>query len=175
MVMIIWRARIIGWLLLVALILWDGLGPERVGRRAALFTESHRYADGLAVTVTDIAHGTLDEMPQTDDPLTKLGDPYTVLTVTLHNGAPHTFEVWFIGRVSYGRDRRQAGRFATRAISDVHSAQVVAPGETSYPYDLGFLLPTEARGDLVFELTIDRGEHEPAIFAGPATAGTGAR
>jgi toxin-antitoxin system PIN domain toxin len=94
------------------------------------------------------------------------------ITVTLRNGTGHTFEAWFIGRVTYGPHRRQAGRFATRTVPDQHSVQLIAPGETSCPYGLGFLIPADARDDVVFELTIDPGEHETAVFAGPLPAAT---
>jgi hypothetical protein len=176
--MIIYYAKIIAWLLLLMLlleVLADRSGPEPVGRRAASFTEAYHYTDGLTVTVTKITHGTLTEIPQTDDPLTKLRDPYTVLTVVINNGSSHTVEVWFVGRVSYGPDRRRAGRFATRAMSDLTSVQLVAPGETSYPYELGFLIPTAARDDIVFELNIDGREHQPAIFEGSTTTRAGPR
>ena len=174
--MIIYNAKIIALLLLLLFdTLADGSGPEPVGRRAASFTEAYHYTDGLTVTVTKITHSTLAEIPQTEDPLTKLRDPYTVLTVVLNNGSSHTFEVWFVGRASYGSDRRRAGRFATRAMSDLASVQLVAPGEASYPYDLGFLIPTAARDDIVFELNVDGGEHQPAIFEGSTTTRSGPR
>lgn len=146
--------------------------PVPIGRQPASLAAPHCYTDGLAVAVTEIAHGRLTEMPYSDDPSVQIGDAYSIITVTLHNGSGHTFEAWFIGRVTYGPHRRQAGRFATRTVPDQHSVQLIAPGETSYPYGLGFLIPADARDDVVFELTIDPGEHETAVFAGPTPAAT---
>lgn len=144
--------------------------PAPIGRQSASLTQPHCYTDGLAVTVTEIENGQLTEIPYSDDPSVQIGDAYSIITVTLHNGSVHTFEAWFIGRMTYGPHRRQAGRFATRTLTDQQSIQLIAPGATSNPYDLGFLIPAEARDDVVFELTIDAGEHGTAVFAGPFPA-----
>ena len=146
--------------------------PVTIGRQPASLTEPYCYTDGLAVAVTEIAHGRLIEIPYSDDPSVQIGDAYSIITVTLHNGSVHTFEAWFIGRVTYGPDRRQAGRFATRTVTDQRSVQLLAPGATAHPYGLGFLIPADARDDVVFELTIDTGKHETAVFAGPFPAAT---
>ena len=45
------------------------------------------------------------------------------------------------------------------------------PGEVSYPYTLGFVLPSEARDDVVLDLGIDNWEHERAVFTGSIAAG----
>ncbi len=157
-----WLAAI---LICQALLSWPL--PVPIGRQSASLTEPHCYADGLAVAVTEIAHGRLTEMPYSDDPSVQIGDAYSVITVTLHNGSAHTFEAWFTGRVTYGPQRRQAGRFATRTVTDQGSVQLIAPRATAHPYSLGFLIPAHARDDVVFELTIDTGQHETAVFAGP--------
>jgi hypothetical protein len=49
--------------------------------------------------------------------------------------------------------------------------QFVDPGEVSYPYTLGFVLPSEARDDVVLDLGIDNWTHERAVFAGSIAAG----
>lgn len=148
--------------------------PVSIGRQPASLTQPYCYTDGLAIAVTEIAHGRLSEIPYSDDPSVQIGDAYSIITVTLYNGSGHTFEAWFIGRVTYGPHRRQAGRFATRTVTDQQSVQLIAPGATSNPYGLGFLIPADARGDVVFELTIDAGAHETAVFAGPFPAATAA-
>jgi hypothetical protein len=49
---------------------------------------------------------------------------------------------------------------------DLGSVQRIAIGESSDPYRLCFVLPPDSRGDVVFELGIDAGAHDPAVFAG---------
>jgi hypothetical protein len=41
----------------------------------------------------------------------------------------------------------------------------------SYPYTLGFVLPPEARDDVVLDLGIDNWKHDRAVFAGSIAAG----
>ena len=149
--------------------------PVTTGRQPASLTEPYCYTDGVAVAVTEIEHGRLNEIPYSDDPLVKIGDAYSIITVTLHNGSVHTLDAWLIGRVSYGPHRRPASRFATRTVTDLGSVQLIAPDETAHPYSLGFLIPVAARDDVVFELTIDTGKHETAVFAGPVPAAATAK
>ncbi|HET9874111.1 MAG TPA: hypothetical protein VFP89_16130 [Propionibacteriaceae bacterium] len=153
--------------MLICQALLSGSLQVLIGRQPASLSEPHCYTDGLAVAVTEIAHGRLIEIPYSDDPSVQIGDAYSIVTITLHNGSDHTFEAWFIGRMTYGSPRREAGRFASRTVTDEQSVQVLAPGATSSPYGLGFLIPADGRDDVVFELTIDAGEHETAVFAGP--------
>ena len=166
--------RILTWIAVI--LIYEALAnwplPAPIGRQPASLTQPHCYTDGLGIAVTEIEHGRLSELPYSDDPSVQIGDAYSIITVTLHNGSAHTFEAWFIGRVTYGPDRRQAGRFATRTVTDQQSIQLIAPGATSDPYGLGFLIPADARDDVRFELTIDPGEHEAAVFAGPFPAAT---
>jgi hypothetical protein len=172
--MISYPTRTFWWL--VVILIFEALLsrplPVPIGRQPASLTEPHCYTDGLAVAVTEIAHGRLTEMPYSADPSVQIGDAYSIITVTLHNGSAHTFEAWFIGRVTYGPHWRKAGRFTTRTVTDQQSVQLIAPGATSNPYSLGFLLPADARDDVVFELTIDAGKHGTAVFAGPFPAAT---
>lgn len=168
--LVVFPARIVLWLLVLTLLVCAALGtwpgPDPVGRRAASFEEPYRYTDGLAVTVAGINHGTLAQIPYTDDPSVQPGDPYTIITVTLRNDSRHTFEAWFVGRVTYGPHRRPAGRFATRSLDDQASVQLIPPAVTSDPYSLGFLIPTNTHDDVELELTIDSGAHRTAVFAG---------
>lgn len=170
--MLSYLTRTFSWLAVIliyeALLGWPLQIP--IGRQPASLTQPYCYADGLGVSVTEIEHGQLSEIPYSDDPSVQIGDAYSIITVTLHNGSDHTFEAWLIGRVTYGPDHRQAGRFATRTVTDQQSVQLIAPSATSYPYGLGFLIPADARDDVRFELTIDPGEHEAAVFAGPLPA-----
>jgi hypothetical protein len=60
---------------------------------------------------------------------------------------------------------------ATAGHADHATEQFVDPGEVSYPYTLGFVLPSEARDDVVLDLGIDSWKHERAVFAGSIAAG----
>lgn len=130
---------------------------------AVSFTKTYRYADGITVAVTGIAHGRLGPLPSTDNPDAKEGDPYTVLSVTVHNLTAKRFETLIQGTMRYGKDRTAAYRLG---LDDSAGTVALAPGETSHPYDMGFLLPVEARDDVDLELYVDSGRHGPAAFTG---------
>jgi hypothetical protein len=64
------------------------------------------------------------------------------------------------------------GRYlATAGHADHATAQFVDPSEVSYPYTLGFVLPTEAHDNVVLDLGIDNWTHEHAVFAGSIAVG----
>ena len=130
-------------------------GHGDVGRQPPAFTETYPYADGLEVKVTDVWIGR------------RLGVPVVELTVNLDNHSANTFEAWMRGELRYGAQRRPAMRYLTPPGSaDVGSVQLIAIGESSFPYRLCFVLPPDSRGDVVFEFGIDAGAHDPAVFAG---------
>jgi hypothetical protein len=130
-------------------------GTADVGRRPPAFAEDYPYADGLEVKVTDVWIGR------------RLGVPVVELTVNIHNHSTHTFEAWLRGELRYGAQRRPAIRYLTPpGPGDTGSVQLIAIGESSNPYRLCFVLPPDNRGDVVFELGIDAGAHDPAVFAG---------
>jgi hypothetical protein len=60
---------------------------------------------------------------------------------------------------------------ATAGHADHATVQFVGPGEVSYPYTLGFVLPSEARDDVVLNVGSDNWTHERAVFAGSIAAG----
>ena len=162
--------RVVAWLAVLAFLAaqtpanWPQL--PGISRAPTPFTEPCAYPDGLVVNVTRASSGLLTEVPYSDNPFVQHGDPYTIITVELRNGSSKTVQAWFVGRATYGPKRHQAPRFATRALTDLNSVQMIAPGETSYPYSLGFLIPPDAHDDVQFELNIDPGTHRTAIFAG---------
>jgi hypothetical protein len=126
-----------------------------VARRPPAFAETYSYVDGLRVEVTETWVGH------------RLALPVAELTVVVRNGSRHTFDVWLIGQLQYGPQRRAALRCPIAPpYGDPGSVQLVAIGETSYPYRLCFVLPPTRRHDVVFEVHIDAGMHEPAVFAG---------
>jgi hypothetical protein len=126
-----------------------------VTRRPPAFAESYSYLDGLAVEVTETWVGH------------RLAVPVAELTVSVRNGSRHTFDAWLTGELRHGPQRRTALRCPIGPpYDDLGSVQLIAIGETSYPYRLCFILPPESRGDVIFELQIDAGVHEPAVFAG---------
>ena len=126
-----------------------------VGRRPPAFAEPYLYADGLEVNVTDVWIGR------------RLGVPVVELTVDIRNHSAHTFEAWLRGELRYGAQRRPAVRYLTPpGPGDTGSVQLIAIGESSFPYRLCFVLPPDSRSDVVFELGIDARAHDPAVFAG---------
>jgi len=44
--------------------------------------------------------------------------------------------------------------------------QQLKPGQTSYPYDMGFLVPVDQRDDVNLQVNVDLGPHQPALFTG---------
>ena len=113
------------------------------------------YLDGLRIEVTETWVGH------------RLAFPVAELNVVVRNGSRHTFDVWLIGELQYGPQRRAALRCPIAPpYGDPGSVQLIAIGETSYPYPLCFVLPPTGRHDVVFEVQIDAGMHEPAVFAG---------
>ena len=130
-------------------------GSADIGRRPPAFTEVYHYTDGLEVEVTEVWIGRRLEVPVVE------------LTVNLRNHSAHTFEAWLRGELRYGAHRRPAVRYLTPpGPGDLGSVQLIAIGESSDPYRLCFVLPPDSRGDVVFELGIDAGAHDPAVFAG---------
>jgi hypothetical protein len=86
------------------------------------------------------------------------------VTVTLRNGTGDVIEAIFQGELLYGPRKLVAHR-----VNLNDSASVVAPlvpGETSAPHDMGFLLPVDARNDVVLHVTVGLEPREPATFAG---------
>jgi hypothetical protein len=131
--------------------------------KAVSFSESYRYPDGITVAIAAVTHGKLEPFPATDDPNAKEGDPWTILSVTVHNATAKSFEMLLQGTMRYGKDKSKAYEMG---LDDVNSNATLAPGETSYPYDMGFLLPVEARDAVDLEIQIDYGQHGPAVFTG---------
>ena len=126
-----------------------------VGRRPPGFTEVYPYTDGIEVQVSDVWAGR------------RLGVPVVELTVVLWNGSTHTFEAWIRGNLRYGSYRLPAVRYVTPpGPDDSGSVQLIAIGEHSDPYRLSFVLPPGSRDDVVFDLAIDAGTHDPAVFVG---------
>jgi hypothetical protein len=126
-----------------------------VGRRPPGFTEVYPYTDGIEVRVSDVWAWR------------RLGVPVVELTVVLWNGSAHTFEAWIRGNLRYGPHRLPAPRYVTPpGPGDSGSVQLIAIGEQSDPYRLSFVLPPVSSDELVFDLAIDAGPHDPAVFVG---------
>ena len=153
-------------LLVVVLLLLTGplhacesLAPQAksadVGRRPPGFTEVYPYTDGIEVQVSDVWTGR------------RLGLPVVELTVAVRNGTAHTFKAWMRGDLRYGPYRVPAVRYLTPpGPDDSGSVQLIAIGEYSDPYRLSFVIPAGSGDDVVFNLAIDAGTHDPAVFVG---------
>ena len=143
-----------------------------VSRRPATFTESYRWADGLAVEVVEVNHGRLLASIPVDAPTARVGDLCSELTIVVRNGSNHMVWIALTARLRYGPDMTSAAMYvATAGHADHATAQFVDPGEVSYPYTLGFVLPSEGRDDVVLDLGIDNWKHDRAVFAGSIAAG----
>jgi hypothetical protein len=126
-----------------------------VGRRPPGFTEVYPYTDGVEVHVDDVWTGR------------RLGVPVVELTVTISNNSEHAFEAWISGDLRYGTYRLPAVRYVTPpGPGDSGSVQYIAIGGSSLPYRLCFVVPPGSRDDVVFDLAIDGGTHDPAVFVG---------
>jgi hypothetical protein len=153
------------WPLLVAIVLLpvllpacDALAPPTsadVGRRPPSFTEVYPYTDGLEVQVSEVWIGR------------RLGIPVVELTVTITNNSTHMFEAWISGDLRYGRYRLPAVRYLTPpGPDDQGSVQQIAIGEASTPYRLCFAIPPGGPDELMLDVAIDAGAHDPAAFVG---------
>ena len=126
-----------------------------VARRPPGFTEVYPYTDGIEVQVSEVWIGR------------RLGVPVADLSVTITNNSEHAFEAWISGELRYGTYRLPAMRYLTPpGPDDSGSVQFIAIGETSIPYGLSFVVPPGSRDDLVLDLAIDAGTHDPAVFVG---------
>ena len=142
-----------------------------VSRRPATFTESYRWVDGLAVEIVEVNHGRLLPSIPVDSPIARVGDSYSELTIVVRNRSDHMVRIALTARLRYGPDRTAAATYvATAGHADHASAQFVDPGEVSYPYTLGFVLPSEARDDVVLDLEIDNSKHQRPVFPGSIAA-----
>jgi hypothetical protein len=138
-----------------------------VSRRPATFTESYRWVDGLAVEVVEINHGRLLASIPVDAPAARVGDSCSELTIVVRNGSNRMVRIALTARLRYGPDLTLAPSYvATAGHADHATAQFVDPGEVSYPYTVGFVLPAEARDDVLLDLGIDNWTHDRAVFAG---------
>jgi hypothetical protein len=184
--MMIIGLKILIWLITTVLLSGCTLGPTNasgpapvpadrsteVSRRPATFTESYRWVDGLAVEVVEGNHGRLLASIPVDSPTARVGDSCSELTIVVRNGSDHVVRIALTARLRYGPDLTSAPSYvATAGHADHATAQFVDPGEVSYPYTLGFVLPAEARDNVVLDLGIDNWTHERAVFAGSIAVG----
>ena len=178
--------KILIWLITTILLSNCTLGPTNtaapapaptdpsptVSRRPATFTESYRWADGLAVEIVQINHRKLLASIPVDSPTAHVGDPCSELTIIVRNGSDHMVRITLTARLRYSPDMTSAATYvATAGHADHATAQYLNPGEVSYPHTLGFLLPPEARDNVVLDLGIDNWKHERAVFAGTIATG----
>ncbi len=124
-------------------------------RRPPAFSEPYSYTDGIEARIVDVWIGR------------RLGMTVIELTVTICNHTTHTFEARFTGDLRYGPYRLPAMRFLKPpGADDSGSVQLIAIGESSDPYQLSFVSPSNSHDDLMFELGVDGGAHDPAVFVG---------
>ena len=130
--------RILIWLITTILLSNCTLGPTNtaapapvptdrstiVSRRPATFTESYRWADGLAVEVVQINHRRLLASIPVDTPTARVGDSCSELTIIVRNGSDHMVRITLTARLRYGPDHDFGGhlRGHSRARRPRHRA-----------------------------------------------------
>jgi len=172
------------WLILILVLTSSGSGrtdvsrPEHVppgrstevDRRPATFTESFRWIDGVAVEIVQIEHTTLLPTTAVDAPNARAGDPCSELTIVVRNDSNHQVRVALTTRLRSGPGLTTASMYvATPGHAEHAIVQHIPPGEVSYPYTVGFVLPERARDNVLLEVGIDNWRHERAVFAGTIT------
>ena len=182
--MMILVLKLLIWLILIVVLTSSGFGrtdasrpepvapgrPIEVGRQAAMFTESFRWSDGVSVEVVEVEHTTLLATRAVDAPNARVGDPCSELTIVVRNDSDHQVRVAMTTRLRFGPDLTTASAYvATPGHAEHVTVQHVRPGEVSYPYTVGFVLPERARDNVLLEVGIDNWRHERAVFAGTIT------
>ena len=141
-----------------------------VDRRPATFTESFRWIDGVAVEVVQVDHTTLLASTPVDAPNARVGDPCSELTIVVRNESDHQVRVALTARLRFGPDLTTASAYlATPGHAEHVIVQYIKPGDVSYPYTVGFVLPERARDNVLLEVGIDNWRHERAVFTGTIT------
>jgi hypothetical protein len=182
--MMIFELKFLIWLILIIVLTLSGSGPTdvsrsehvapsratEVGRRPATFTESYRWIDGVAVEVVEIRHTTLLPSTTVDAPNAQVGDSCSEFTIVVRNGSDHQVRVALPTRLRFGPGLTTASAYvATPGHAEHVTVQYIRPGDVSYPYTVGFVLPGSARDDVQLEVGIDNWRHERAVFAGTIT------
>lgn len=142
-------------------------GTTVISRGPATFAESYRWVDGLAIDIVQVDHKRLPPSTLVDSPTARIGDPCSELTIVVRNGTDRMVSIALTAELRYGTDLTPAGTYvATAGHADHATQQFIDPGDVSYPYTLGFVLPAEARDHVVLDLGIDNWKHDHAVFAG---------
>lgn len=132
------------------------------GRTVSL-DKQYRYPDGLSVAVVEIAHATLGDFVSTEDPNAKVGDPFTIVTIEIHNGSDQEIAPLVVASLFYGADQKRAARVEYDSYLD---GPVIAPGESAPLFDMAYLIPVDERDQVRLEVALNIDDHEPAQFTG---------
>lgn len=131
--------------------------------RAVSLDKQYRYPDGLSVAVVEIAHATLGDFVSTEDPNAKVGDPFTIVTIEIHNGSDQEIAPLVVASLFYGTDQKRAARVEYDSYLD---GPVIAPGESAPLFDMAYLIPVDERDQVRLEVALNIDDHEPAQFTG---------
>lgn len=131
--------------------------------RAVSLDKQYRYPDGLSVAVVEIAHATLGDFVSTEDPNAKVGDPFTIVTIEIHNGSDQEIAPLVVASLFYGADQKRAARVEYDSYLD---GPVIAPGESAPLFDMAYLIPVDERDQVRLEVALNIDDHEPAQFTG---------
>ena len=136
--------------------------PTPIGRTVSL-DKQYRYPDGLSVTVVEIAHATLGDFVSTEDPNAKVGDPFTIVTIEIHNGSDQEIRPMVVASLFYGKDQKRAARVDCELCLD---GPFIEPGKSAPLLDMAYLIPIDERDQVRLEVALNIDDHEPAQFTG---------
>lgn len=132
------------------------------GRTVSL-DKQYRYPDGLSVAVVEIAHATLGDFVSTEDPNAKVGDPFTIVTIEIHNGSDQEIRPMVVASLFYGKDQKRAARVDCELCLD---GPFIEPGKSAPLLDMAYLIPIDERDQVRLEVALNIDDHEPAQFTG---------
>jgi hypothetical protein len=112
------------------------------------FGKTHRYPDGVTLTMSKISKRKLGPFPNTEDPEAKEGDEYVAFTLAFDNPSKVRVELTPYVVVRVGPDRREAPRVYE---GESREALILEAGDST-EYDVACLIPEADRGTVVLEI-----------------------
>ena len=112
------------------------------------FGKTHRYPDGVTLTMSKISKRKLGPFPNTEDPEAKEGDEYVAFTLVFDNRTKETVELTPYVVVRVGPNGAEAPRVYE---GESREALILEAGDST-EYDVACLIPEADRGTVVLEV-----------------------